>query len=91
MREHFPIRVCEDCYLTHHGYDEHELGYTPDREPWGLLAGDDEVVDVSSGWVGDDLDDEDYAGDDDGFSWSPCDGCGSRLGGNRYRMTIWTV
>lgn len=81
------IRVCSDCYLTHHGYDEHELGHGFDREPWSLL---DDADDVSSGWVDDDHDDEDST-DDDGFSWSPCDGCGSRLGGNRYRMTIWTV
>jgi len=23
------------------------------------------------------------------FSWSPCDGCGSNLGGDRHAFTIW--
>jgi hypothetical protein len=23
------------------------------------------------------------------FSWSRCNGCGSRLGGNRYAFTLW--
>ena len=27
-----------------------------------------------------------YGGESLGFSWSTCDGCGSRLGGERYQM-----
>lgn len=30
-----------------------------------------------------------YYGDGHGFSWYPCDGCGSTSGGNRYPVTVW--
>lgn len=33
---------------------------------------------------------EDECGSDEaGFSWSPCDGCGSHLGGDRFYVTRW--
>ncbi|HEX4173969.1 MAG TPA: hypothetical protein VHY82_15985 [Acetobacteraceae bacterium] len=33
-----------------------------------------------------------YAADgDDWFSWSPCECCGSRLGGNRNRLDVLTA
>lgn len=28
-------------------------------------------------------------GHHDGFSWHPCQGCGSTLGGDRYAATAW--
>lgn len=34
-----PAAVCQTCYLTAAGYDQHELGYVADREPLHLLAG----------------------------------------------------
>ena len=31
----------------------------------------------------------DEYGEDLGFSWHRCDGCGSTLGGDRYAATLW--
>lgn len=82
------IWVCVDCYLTHHGYDEHELGYKPDSEPWALWT---EVADITSGGACDcpEGEDEDLECDHVTFSWIACDGCGSTLGGAREAMTYW--
>ena len=33
--------------------------------------------------------DSDCVCDQLGFSWSLCDGCGSKLGGDRYAATLW--
>jgi hypothetical protein len=27
----------------------------------------------------------------EGFSWSPCDGCDSRLGGDRHKAAAWLL
>jgi len=67
------IDVCVDCHLSHHGYDEHELGHTFDVPVWGRWAEDGtprQIADVSDG--------------ESHFSYSTCEGCGSTLGGNRY-------
>lgn len=93
------IWVCVDCYETHHGVRE-EWREPPDREPLCLL--DESVVVVTAGrwphepdcpnvvdgeWVGEhDCDCERME-----FSWSPCEGCGSTLGGAREALTITVV
>lgn len=90
--------VCTDCYLTHHGYDEHELGTTPDREPLSLIPDDAEVT---AGMLAEEHEcakREDYEAHRDEececeqltFTWSACDGCGSTLGGSRDALTMWT-
>ena len=79
--------VCVDCYVID---DE----YIPDRDPLGEIP---EGATVTSGWL-----DSEYKtrgmtppdwerGEDDslGFSWAPCDGCGSVLGGDRFPLTVW--
>jgi ribosomal protein L37AE/L43A len=33
----------------------------------------------------------DYETGIEDFSWRRCDGCGSTLGGSRYRLAIWTT
>jgi hypothetical protein len=98
--------VCEDCYLVHAGYDEHELGRDFDREPLsmivdtaevtaGLLA--DEHDDDCPVWLGDPsradvpVDGEECECETVSFTWSRCDGCGSRLGGERHALTVWTA
>lgn len=109
------IWVCQDCYLTHHGYDEHELGYEPETEPWALWK--DERVEFASGGNPCECDDKhetrmshfgtalwceteqnaycnwechcyEYVDRQD-FSWTPCEGCGSTLGGAREAMTYF--
>ena len=83
------IRICTDCHLAHHGYDQHELGYTPEPEPLAL------VQDAVTPWT-DAPRPEPLAlvqeavtpwteYDEPHLSWEDCQGCGSRLGGDRYK------
>ncbi len=80
--------VCVDCYFAHHyGAHEHDGewfagdSYTPaDREPLGKLAGC-ELADNTNSETEEGM---------DTFSRSPCDGCGSTLGGARYRLAVWS-
>jgi hypothetical protein len=87
------VWVCVDCYLTHHGLLTAD--YLGRPEPLSLLDG----LDVTSGGphgtgcpnVGPD---GEWLGEDDcdcermEFSWSPCHGCGSTLGGAREALTV---
>ena len=72
-----------------------------DREPLGRVAdceladntcSDHELVKIGEDEFGDDLmecphcEGTDYESGMDDFSWSQCDGCGSYLGGARYRL-----
>jgi hypothetical protein len=78
------LEVCEDCYLAHHyGAHEHDGKWysgesdTPsDREPLSECIGLD---------LADNTDSENGEGITT-FSWSSCDGCGSSLGGGRFRL-----
>jgi hypothetical protein len=72
------IEVCDDCLMAHaNGYDPEEWGYVPDPLPWTALP----TADVAMACEGD--------GEDCGFSWRDCDGCGSTLGGTRHRMAVF--
>jgi len=82
------IYVCVDCYFTHHyGAVEHDGRWyagesdTPcDREPLSRLADwDADIADNTDSETGDGIDE---------FSWRSCEGCGSTLGGSRYRLAI---
>lgn len=68
--------VCEDCA---HFQANGEL---PDYDT------DERVVAVRNGhpFVLDCGDNAEYC---DPFSWSPCDACGSTLGGSRHRAVEW--
>ena len=50
-----------------------------DRQPLARLDGFD-TADNTDGETGDGIHE---------FSWSSCDGCGSTLGGSRYRLSLW--
>jgi len=84
--EYTNIMVCTDCYFAHHyGVVEHEGKFyagesdTPaDCKPLGLCEGA-ELTDNT---------DENGEGYDE-FSMRACQGCGSRLGGSRYRLAYW--
>lgn len=86
-REYGEVWVCVDCYFSHHyGAREHEGQWfagesdSPcDREPLALLA-PFELADNTDSETGEGMDD---------FSWSSCDGCGSTLGGSRYRLALF--
>jgi hypothetical protein len=96
-REAFTYWVCVDCYTTHHGVREDHYG-EPDREPLALI-GEDEEVTAGLLWEEHDclnaVDIDPWAGPEEcdcehvTFSWTPCDGCGSQLGGAREALTVW--
>lgn len=84
--------VCVDCYETHHGVRE-DWRPAPDREPLNLIPEDAEVT-TGLLWGEHAEDCPNRAECDcehDTFSWSPCDGCGSTLGGTRDALTVWEV
>lgn len=78
--------VCVDCYFAHHyGMTEHggewfagESDTPADREPLALLRGFGLGDGTGENGEGSDT-----------FSWRRCDGCGSSLGGTRYRLAIF--
>ena len=84
--ESYPVWVCVDCYFSHHYGARAVNGEwfagdsdTPtDREPLTLLE--------TASYVGDWTDAESGEGIDS-FSWRQCEGCGSTLGGERYRLS----
>jgi hypothetical protein len=87
------IMVCTDCYFAHHygttsqpTADGETVWYSgesdesADREPLARLT-ECELSDNTDSETGEGIDD---------FSWSSCDGCGSTLGGSRYRLAVWS-
>jgi len=81
------VWVCVDCYFAHH-YGAVEIdgewfageSDTPcDREPLSRLV-DCDLADNTDSETGEGIDD---------FSWRSCSGCGSTLGGSRYRLAVF--
>lgn len=89
IREHSSVWVCTDCYFAHHHGAEQRNGKwyagetlePAEREPLAYLL--DEGVELA-----DNTDSETGEGMRE-FSWSQCDGCGSTLGGSRYRLAVF--
>jgi hypothetical protein len=90
------IRVCVDC-LMQLTNGECEYGDdTGERERTHLAGMAKQLGDhnVTLGWRFSEYPDDSCAHDGCecdqlGLSWSPCDGCGSTLGGDRYAATLW--
>lgn len=87
MKDFSDATVCVDCYFAHH-YGAREINGewfagesdTPcDREPLALLA-NHELADNTDSETGEGMED---------FSWRSCEGCGSTLGGSRYRLAVF--
>jgi hypothetical protein len=72
----FDVFVCVDCgfYLANGLPDETEQGWSP------------ELIDAR--WKDYQLVNGDSEKDHD-FSWTPCEGCGSPLGGARMHCVAW--
>lgn len=71
--------VCQSCML-HHANGEcgdchSEEGH--DKEPWSLL----EQGEGATMW----------SEEPNPFSWYHCDGCGSELGGERHKFSLWRI
>ena len=72
-----PVSMCSDCYCSiANGLDSIDVSdERRDEIAAGLvLAGPQAIIDTE---------------DEGGFSWWPCDVCGTRLGGNRFRGWIY--
>jgi len=82
------VYVCTDCYFAHHygavevdgEWFAGESDSPCDREPLSRLADCDSLADNTDSETGEGLQD---------FSWSQCEGCGSTLGGARYRLALF--
>lgn len=82
------ISVCIDCMLVHANGEtgERDAG---EPEPWSRILADVGFSVTMGGVHSDDCDWSDCDCDDLGFSWCACEGCGSNLGGDRFRFTVW--
>jgi hypothetical protein len=80
------VEVCVDCYFAHHyGMHEHEGKWYAgesdvpcDQEPLAFL-GDAPTYDATNSETGEGI---------ENFRWTRCEGCGSTLGGARYRLAV---
>ncbi len=74
--ENFDAFVCVDCgYFLANGLpDEPDEGWSPEK--------------LAAKWEGYHLVNGDSEKDHD-FSWTPCEGCGSALGGIRMHCIAW--
>jgi hypothetical protein len=93
--ESHPIRVCVDCliFLANGEYTPPDPRYWPEEPATidELAARIDREWPSADGWHLTTGSEEDDDGESDGvgFSWSPCDACGSRLGGDRHYATAY--
>lgn len=78
------IRLCVDCvWVDANGYDAEAVAYDwpgfDDRwQGWGFAPQTERHGDQ-------------HEIKEPHFSWSPCDGCGSHLGGDRYDYTAYQI
>lgn len=83
------IWVCDDCMLARECGEPTEYC---DREPWGEIPTADVEAGLDCGipnhhW---ECADDHYENcEQQDFSWSRCDGCGSTLGGTRHAYTVF--
>ena len=85
------LDVCVDCsallangeVTDEHGADITQAHAALMREQW------DSDVEISLGHLSDGHCDNDPCECESSFSWRPCNGCGSRLGGDREHATAW--
>ena len=68
------VDVCIDCYMDHHE---------------GRAMKDTSVDWTDNTWQEGDDENGDPSGVTD-FSWNACNCCGTSLGGQRFRMAIWS-
>ena len=81
------IDICTDCLtVLANGIEGDETLEVAAQRLTDLWPGDSPVTTpaVTLGRIGDDDPDADPH-----FSWQPCDGCGSTLGGDRHPATGW--
>jgi hypothetical protein len=82
------IRLCVDCLFADAngaGTPEHDggpssdwTGFLPVWDGWGFIARTERYGDM-------------HEIKEPRFSWSPCDGCGCILGGDRFDFGAWEI
>jgi len=78
------IRLCVDCvWVDANGHDPAEIdpgwsGFLPEWDGWGFVAVTERFGDYNEIR-------------EPHFSWKPCNGCGSGLGGDRYDYTAYKI
>jgi len=82
------LSVCGDCMIMHANGEAPTDPQADQPEPWALYATKPADIGMGGGCRYDCAEDECEC-DQLGFSWSNCDGCGSRLGGDRYRFSLY--
>lgn len=83
MPDEIKIRLCVDCvYADANGtaeLDDSWLGFDEQRwQGWGFVPETERYGDYNEIR-------------EPSFSWSPCDGCGSGLGGDRYDYIAYQI
>lgn len=84
MHDYTELSACSDCLLYVANGDENP---TSDINGWSAETVNErwEGYSLGVGWK-DSADHEGNVNDDLGFSWRPCDCCGSKLGGDRFKL-----
>ena len=96
--------VCLDCRDSEASGEEQLDDNDEPIETWTKVDNDLSIQHVTPGLIAEEHLDNcpnfeggDYVGHDDEpcedqeFSWTPCDGCGSHLGGSRHAYTAWLI
>lgn len=86
------LRICVDClYVLANGVDSDEQAIAAEN-----MAKLWKNTNITLGALTDECGHNDATSEEHaynceqlGFSWSPCDGCGSTLGGDRHAATAW--
>ena len=97
------VWVCVDCFMADMQGEEQYDHDDKLIETWTRIDADDSIEHTSPGLTAEEhlpecenFDEEgEYLGQYDEycetveFSWTPCDGCNSTLGGTRHAYTVW--
>lgn len=84
-RDALEISVCVDCVmLLANGELTDPDGVDVASEHDAKIAAQWGDADITLGGFSDETEDA-----DGWFSWSPCQGCGSQLGGSRFSAVVW--
>ena len=84
----YTIEVCYECLAMHANGDTG--GIVPDCEPWGILPDTDVTMGGADCYCKNGYQEECEC-DFTEFSWDPCEGCGTTLGGYRHTFTVWST
>lgn len=92
LKNSYEISVCLTCMIAHANGEDIREENSKEPEPFALFHGQISRL-AMGGEHNENCTEEDRAEgcdcEDLGFSWHRCDGCGSFLGGDRFRFTVF--